>query len=852
MIMKRSAMGEQQRMAILSNELVRRLSNVQISIVYEEMTEILEHYTHQLKTSGYDRKQTKEIICCGVVGWKRKVERREREGRGFYRHAKATLKHRNKKKLREKSTWFKEKRKREEDEDADVEIPARKRGPGEMQKTAKPVMKDGKMQQIDVKTVMFIPFTQGGQLAKKLRDAEEKLGSITGYRMKMVERAGDKLEDLLTRADPWQGLDCGRAACLLCQTKQKTSKNLNQDCHTRSLVYETWCMSCMQKEEAKIEEKYEGDARKIKEEKGKIKKHLYIGETSRSIYERTLEHQGDVDQLKPSSHMLRHMIEMHRGEERSQIEFGVKVLRYSRKSFERQILESVLIQACRDHHILNSRSEFNRCAIPRLVTKLGDKELKLWRQKDREMQETEERVEEQIRLLRKAKNKERAAPGKKEPRSKRQRLDEEGRETTETKKGSWIIPDAEKRKDAQIERTEVPDCPAAKKMKRNDIRYFINSNKNISSKEDSLVLKDQKRYAFEGVEETCQERDAVLLVSRPEVNAGLETETRADDDVNPGAGGDQPRADTEAAAADKPVEADVAAVPAVPVPVRVTQTITLCHTIPWPVARSVPFHENNIRVGSIKCNPAGEMIMTDEMPPPVQTDQDQEKDVQAVPGCVMAEQDVPGCVMAEQDVPGMGSARQSDVLPGMRSAGHVKLVPDQALQVQSDPGQGSAEHELPGLDLTWITGSLEKKSKDVMHGPGKTKNSSNVDKSGVREGEMYQHKSGVREGEMQRSRVREGEMKFPMIVMNARPQVGTELCEMTARSPGEGAGLSEMTARPQAGTELCEMTARSPGEEAGLSEMTAKCQDKPLSDRDRLRKCWKMLRESKLMIKSLE
>ena len=74
-------------------------------------------------------------------------------------------------------------------------------------------------------------------------------------------------------------------------------------------------------------------------------------------------------------------MEMHRGEERSEIEFGVKVLRYTRSSFERQILESVLIQSSRDHHILNSRSEFNRCAIPRLVTKLGEKEMKLWKRK---------------------------------------------------------------------------------------------------------------------------------------------------------------------------------------------------------------------------------------------------------------------------------------------------------------------------------------------------------------------------------------------------------------------------------------------------------------------------------------
>ena len=57
-------------------------------------------------------------------------------------------------------------------------------------------------------------------------------------------------------------------------------------------------MTCLRREESEIEIKYAGDAGKMREMKGKIKKHLYIGETSRSICERALEHQNDVEQLK--------------------------------------------------------------------------------------------------------------------------------------------------------------------------------------------------------------------------------------------------------------------------------------------------------------------------------------------------------------------------------------------------------------------------------------------------------------------------------------------------------------------------------------------------------------------------
>ena len=403
-VMKRSAMGEQQRISILSNELIRRLSNVETSVVDEEMPKIIEHYISQLKTSGYERSQAREVICSGVVGWKRKIMRREREKQGFYRHGKSTLKARNKKKLLEKTTWYREKRKRDDEgEEEEMQLPTRKMSRGE--KREKIVA--GKIAPA-IKAVMFVPFTPGSRLAKNLREAEEKLGSLTGYRLKMVEKAGDKLENLLTKSNPWQGMDCGRQMCLLCETKLKTEKNLAQDCHTRNLVYETWCMTCMRKDEEEAEKQGNGDAGKIRELKSKIRKHLYIGETSRRMYEHGLEHQGDVSQLKTSSHMLRHMLEMHRGEERSEIEFGVKVLRFTRSSFERQILESVLIQNSRDHHILNSRSEFNRCAIPRLVTKLGEKEMKLWREKDKEMEKIEEKIEEEIRMLKKERNRDRA------------------------------------------------------------------------------------------------------------------------------------------------------------------------------------------------------------------------------------------------------------------------------------------------------------------------------------------------------------------------------------------------------------------------------------------------------------
>ena len=107
--------------------------------------------------------------------------------------------------------------------------------------------------------------------------------------------------------------------------------------------------------------------------KRKIKKHKYVGETGRSSFERGWEHLNDLATLKSSSHMLKHCITHHENQDMGQVRFGMKVIQYSKSSFERQIRESVQIQYERkEHNILNSRSEYNRCSLPRICTQVGE------------------------------------------------------------------------------------------------------------------------------------------------------------------------------------------------------------------------------------------------------------------------------------------------------------------------------------------------------------------------------------------------------------------------------------------------------------------------------------------------
>ena len=119
----------------------------------------------------------------------------------------------------------------------------------------------------------------------------------------------------------------------------------------------------------------------------------YIGETSRSAYERGKEHFTAFRDLNEQSHMLKHALLKHDGIELKKIEFGMRVTESFRSAIERQIGEAVKIERenRRGKKLLNSKSEFNRWEIPRLMAGT-DKELMKELQKDEE--EKKKREEE--------------------------------------------------------------------------------------------------------------------------------------------------------------------------------------------------------------------------------------------------------------------------------------------------------------------------------------------------------------------------------------------------------------------------------------------------------------------------
>ena len=95
--------------------------------------------------------------------------------------------------------------------------------------------------------VLFVPHTEKSELAKRIREKLKVMESISSLRVKVVERTGGKIVELLHKSNPWESSDCNREKCKFCITEENVGK-----CKQRCIVYETQCLIC---KEGKPEEK---------------------------------------------------------------------------------------------------------------------------------------------------------------------------------------------------------------------------------------------------------------------------------------------------------------------------------------------------------------------------------------------------------------------------------------------------------------------------------------------------------------------------------------------------------------------------------------------------------------------
>ena len=99
-------------------------------------------------------------------------------------------------------------------------------------------------------------------------------------------------------------------------------------------------------------------------------------------------------------------------------------------------------------NLLNSKSEYNQCAIPRLTSKQGENQYRKWEEDEREEKKKEELLEIKIRKLRKDRNKKRREEeadsdvqnkDQAKPTQKKRKIGEKYKEQEEKEKGQQDI-----------------------------------------------------------------------------------------------------------------------------------------------------------------------------------------------------------------------------------------------------------------------------------------------------------------------------------------------------------------------------------------------------------------------------
>ena len=237
----------------------------------------------------------------------------------MHRSAREGEEARKTKKLLGKSIWFKKKKRRE----------GRKRSKKQRQETP------------EIVTVLFVPQTPKGELAKKLQFVENKISKLSGERVKIVERGGTQVKQILHKSNPWSKGFCGRSNCLPCLHGDGT-----QNCFDKNVVYQIKCIDCTEEEK---------------------KTAVYVGQTSRSMYERGQEHLMGLKKSQESSPLYKHVCEEHKGE--TTVKFEMKIVKKHFSAFSRLVHEALVIERtskANDFLIMNSKGEWGRSHLPRL------------------------------------------------------------------------------------------------------------------------------------------------------------------------------------------------------------------------------------------------------------------------------------------------------------------------------------------------------------------------------------------------------------------------------------------------------------------------------------------------------
>ena len=176
----------------LLQETVRRLQNCSLDLDVREKQKILSRFACKLVNSGHSTKSARIIIIQGITKFLYKVELSnldpsDSQYKPLYLDKYHMEDERHVSKYMAKMTWFKQREGgvKEADEDGIKgwrnRLEGTWRGENVVQR---------KVRHMQFSTLLQVPNTRGGILARNLIKAESELAKMTGYNVKIVEKAG--------------------------------------------------------------------------------------------------------------------------------------------------------------------------------------------------------------------------------------------------------------------------------------------------------------------------------------------------------------------------------------------------------------------------------------------------------------------------------------------------------------------------------------------------------------------------------------------------------------------------------------------------------------------------------------
>ncbi len=278
----RSTLPWRSKHTILVQQTLRILRNCSRNLQWEITASHLTKMSMRMQYSGFDKTFRYNVISTAIAAFNTILEKAEKEGVPIYRPKNWKREERREMKVLRKKNWYK---------------------------------KGG------YRSVIFVPATAESELTKRFNEVV----SASGIEIKVVEKSGKTLGEMLRTSDPRKERKCRRNDCPVCTTGGKGN------CKTLNINYQMTC-EC---------------------EEGQ-----YTGTTTRGAYVRGKEHISKIEEKNPKSDLWQHCVEKHNGEIKT---FKMDVIEsFKNDPLLRQVSEATRISRADKRILINRKEEMSR------------------------------------------------------------------------------------------------------------------------------------------------------------------------------------------------------------------------------------------------------------------------------------------------------------------------------------------------------------------------------------------------------------------------------------------------------------------------------------------------------------